>query len=136
MRKALAATLTVATFALAACGGGGDAIGPSTIAGTYTLQTVNGNALPAVLLEDAGYKLEVLSGSYTLNGDNSYSATASFRETENAVVTPSTESESGTYVVRGSSVTFTDSDGFQTGGTISGTNLTLAAAGLTIRYSR
>ncbi|HET9777185.1 MAG TPA: lipocalin family protein [Gemmatimonadaceae bacterium] len=137
MRKALAVAVAVGTFGLAACGGGaGDSLGPGSLAGTYNLQTVNGKAPPAVLVEDGSYKLEVLSGTYTLNADNSYSATASFRETENGVVTPSSESETGSYSVHGSAVTFTDSDGFQLDATISGSTMTIVADGLTVRYSR
>jgi len=135
MRRFLAVALTAATFASTACGGG-DSIGPNSVTGTYTLQSVNGAGLPAAILEDASYKLEVLSGSYTLSSNNTYSATASFKETDNGVVTPTTQFETGTYTLHGSSVTFTDSDDFQTDGTISGSDLTISAGGLTVRYSR
>lgn len=136
MRRTLA-VLAVTTLALTACAGGaGDSVGPGSLAGTYSLQTVNGKSPPVVIIEDAGYRLEVLSGTYTLNVDDSYSATASFRETEDGVVTPSSESETGHYSVHGSSVTFTDSDGFEIDATISGSTLTLVADGLTARYSR
>jgi hypothetical protein len=136
MRRIPRGTIAVAIFAVAACGGAADTTAPSSIAGTYSLQTVNGQIPPVVLVQDASYKLEILSGSYTINTDNTYSAVASFRETDNGVVTPSTESETGTYSLHGSSITFTDSDGFEVDANISGGRLTISAPGLTVLYSQ
>ena len=55
---------------LAACGGGG-ATAPvdAAIVGSYQLQTINGFAVPAVYVQSATGKVEILDDVYTLNAD-------------------------------------------------------------------
>lgn len=134
-------SVKVAVIALlglvAACGGGNDGINePRSVAGTYTLQTVNGAALPFVVFETAGYKIEVTGASYVLASAGTFSNSASFRETENGVVTTSTETVTGQYTVSGSNVTFTDSDGDVITGTLSGNNLQFSEDGMTAVFVR
>ncbi len=97
------------------------------VSGTYNLKTVNGKSLPAVIVEVTGaYKLEITAGSVTLNEDNTFSASITFRETEGTTVTTQTETDSGTYSVSGSTITFTSpGTGSAFTGTLSGGTLTV-----------
>lgn len=102
----------VALLALtAACGGGDGVSGPGSVAGTYTLQSVNGGPLPFVIFDESGYKLEITAASYVLTGAGTFTNSASYRETESGAVTTSTETLAGRYTVSASTVTFTDADG-------------------------
>lgn len=95
--------------------------------GTYTLKTVNGKSLPAVLIEVTGsYKLEITGGSVTLNEDNTFSGSISFRETEGTTITTSTERDQGTYSKSGNLITFNSpGTGSSFTGTLSGGTLTV-----------
>ena len=125
MRRILAtAALALLTFAASACGGDDDPSGPNgSIAGTYTLRTVNGSPPPVTLLEFQDFKVEVTAASIVMNANNTFSATSTFRETDAGVVTTSTSVCSGTYSLSGSTVTFTepDSDNEDCGGSYTGT---------------
>ena len=112
----------VALVALGACGGGDKSTGPSgTIAGTYSLKTVNGAALPAVVVQIGADKLEVTSGSVTMNSDNTFNGVTAFRETSSGVVDESSAVCSGTYSRSGSNVTFTETETEDCGGSYPGT---------------
>ena len=106
----------------AACGGDG-ASEPTSVAGTYTLQSVNGAPLPFVIIDESGYKLEITAASYVLAGAGTFTNSATFRETESGTVTTSTETIAGRYTLSASTVTFTDADGEVYTGTISGGTL-------------
>ena len=82
--------LAFLVFGLVACGD--DGTGLEDIAGTYTLQTVDGGGLPAVL-EETGttFLLEITAGSVTLNQDMTCSVISMFRVTEFGNVTTETE---------------------------------------------
>jgi hypothetical protein len=59
-----------ATAALTACGGKHAKVtGPSDITGTYTLVSIDGNALPAPIVVNSQNVSQAKSGSLTLNGD-------------------------------------------------------------------
>ncbi len=137
--RGFARVLAVALVAVAAACGGNDGINEpkeQAITGTYTLKTVNGAALPFVIFQGDGYKLEVLAASYVLAASGSFTNSASFRATEGGVATTSTETLTGRYTVSGTTVTFTDSDGDVLTGTISGNNLQFTEDGMTAVFVR
>lgn len=138
--RVLARFMAATVIAVAAACGGGDGNGGITevasVAGTYSLKTVNGAPLPFVFLDESGYKLEITASGYTLSSAGTFSVTATFRETENGVVTTATETSTGTYSVNGSTVTFIDTDGETLAGTISGNTLQFSEDGVTAVYMR
>jgi hypothetical protein len=78
-----AAAVLVALLALAAAGCS-DSTGadPGTaLAGRYTLQTINGQATPFVLKDDAASKIEVLDGFIDLEADGEFTQALLFRTT-------------------------------------------------------
>jgi hypothetical protein len=106
MRRFLLAGLAML---LVACGGD-KATGPETLSGTYTLRTVDGKTVPAVVFEDSQERDEVLSGSITLSSDKSWSGIRAVRATDltSSQVFPQTFPIGGTYAVSGGSITLTD----------------------------
>ena len=97
---------------LTACDG--DSTGPGSIFGTYTLVTVNGEELPA---EAQG--IEFIAGWIRLNSDNTYTASGTWDLGDG----PETTTDTGTFVVTGSTIDFDEGD-FT--GTVSGNTLTIS----------
>jgi hypothetical protein len=72
-RLRCAVFLGAASLALAACGDNHEAITtPSDITGTYTLVSIDGNALPAQIVVNSQNVSEAKSGSLTLGGDMTF----------------------------------------------------------------
>jgi hypothetical protein len=89
---------------LAACGS--DSTGPrnANVAGTYTLNTVNGASLPYTV-PNTGDNVEIVqAATITLNGDSTYAvnATGTLNGSAGTLVT-----DAGSYSVAGTQVTFT-----------------------------
>jgi hypothetical protein len=128
MRKAFALGAAITSLAILACGGS-DAVGPEDVAGIYHLETVNGAALPAAVVQTATLRLEIVSSAYYLYSNGTYVAVTYLSETSNGVVTPRAWTEYGTFRVHGSSVTFNVTPGPGVDGVISGDELTLPHIG-------
>ncbi len=111
---------------------GGDSTSPSSIAGTYNLQTIDGQSLPVVIFEVGTDKVEVTAGFMLLNSDQTYSESVSFRITDGAIVTTDVEATTGSWTLSGSAITFTALAGNNAGdtflGSISGNTLTFIEA--------
>jgi hypothetical protein len=126
MRRLLGSALLVL---LVACGGD-KATGPNaSVTGNYTLRTVNGNSVPAVVFQDAQEKDELTGGNINLNADNTWSGSLSAKATNLAtgsVVTASVPAN-GTYTNNNGSLTLTDSqDASQLTGTVGGGTLSIS----------
>src|SRR4051794_37517703 len=108
MRKLLGSALLA--VALVACGGD-KATGPNaSITGNYTLRTVNGTNVPAVVFQNAQEKDELTGGNINLNADHTWSGSLSARGTDltsGGVVTISVPAN-GTYSNNNGSITLTD----------------------------
>jgi hypothetical protein len=105
----------VAAFAAAAACGGDSPSGPAapkTPDGSYTISTVNGKGLPVAIFSDTNYTYEVTSGSLALTTDGKFSIVTTFRQTIPLNVSVFVDSTGGTWVLSGTSITFTNgSDG-------------------------
>jgi hypothetical protein len=140
MRRLIPVLLACLALTATACGGG-DSSGPASIAGTYTLQTVNNAPLPFTTSQDATYKAEILSWVVTLNEDKSYSFVFRGRSTDNGQPTENTITGTGTYTVSGSTVDMFDpSDNSHLGATVGENALTMVVDGpvgvFTLRFTR
>ena len=102
----------------------GDSTGPESIEGTYTLQTMAGRSLPAILLQDESGKFEITSGSIVLRAPNAFTMSLTFRQTVGTQMTSETIEADGTWTRSGATVTLT-SDGEAVLATLSGRTLTL-----------
>lgn len=143
MEYAVKRYLSVAAGALLllapiACGGDSGPIGPEpSVAGTYTLRTVDGAPIPVTLSESGTYRLEVIGGRIVLDPEDTFATFTEFRETRGTEVSIEPVTVVGSYVVNGSNISMTNA---ATGGVVianhaAGT-LTLVDAGLTIVYRR
>jgi hypothetical protein len=137
MRGAVKALLVVVAVALAACGK--DSVlgvgGSGSVAGSYTLRTINGNNLPFTVEQIGDDKTEVLSETMVL-GDSTFSLSGSARVTAAGVTTTEPYANDGTFTQNGSSVILTFSSGARESGTVSSGTLTLASGGFTLVYRR
>jgi hypothetical protein len=115
--------LALLVLGLVACGD--DVIGPEDIAGTYTLQSVNGQSLP---WGEAG--LEVTAGSITINQSMTCSRSLTGTATDGGTVVTVTDTEVCTCTFVNGVITFTwDSDGSTDSGSIVGSQLTVTVDG-------
>src|SRR6185295_12055911 len=95
-----AIALLAGLLGLAACDASNNVtIVPNSLTGTFVLQTVNGAALPAVVIDSANpaLRIDALSGAITINGNNTFSDVTSFRQTLRGVVSTRTVTCTGTY---------------------------------------
>ena len=77
-----------------------------TADGSYFLQTVNGSPLP-YSFNLSGSTITVLSGTYALNSNQTYTALLTYNLTTGSQTTAESQSESGDWSQSGNVVTFT-----------------------------
>jgi hypothetical protein len=122
----------VATLATAGACGGDSPSGPATPKtpeGSYAISTVNGKGLPVAIFADTNFTYEVTSGSLALTADGKFSVVTTFRQTIPGNVETFVDSTGGTWVLSGTSVTFTyPDDGSTATATWAGTQLTSTVA--------
>ena len=113
VRVAMLAAATASVMVAAACGGDspsspGGPPGQSSPVGSYAIASVNAKPLPFAMFSDTNYLYEVTSGSISLTADGKYASVMSFRQTIPGNVSVFVDTASGTWVLSGSAVTFTD----------------------------
>jgi hypothetical protein len=139
MRPVLLATMCAVAL-LTGCNGTEESDPGSTAVGTYTLVSVNGGALPATTQNDATIKTEVLSGTFVVNADETFSEARQGRLTLNGG-TPQliTATQTGTWTVSGTQLSFvsgtTQNPVIFTGTYVAGT-LTYTSGGTTFIYQQ
>ena len=126
VRRVLVACLV---FGLVACGD--DSVSPADVAGTYTLLSVDGEGLPAILSEDEsiGNLIEVTAGSATLNQDLTCSLSFDLRETDQGTVTTDTLVSACTYTIDDGFRLTPSGETFSLSGSILGSTLTIIDGG-------
>jgi hypothetical protein len=115
-----------------------DSTGPETsVAGTWTLQTVNGFDLPYVVAQSGGDKVEVTADVLTVADGGAFTELTTIRVTTGGVATTQSVPDAGTYTVNGTAVTFHfQSDGSSGTGTLTGNTLTVATQGVSLLYRK
>ena len=134
--------LAFLVFGMVGCGGD-DVFSPESVSGTYTLQTFNGGALPAVRGEIGTSFTQVTAGSITLNDDENLSCSTSLSllVTEGSTVTPGTAERVCTYMLTSEgSITLTDTanplDPTPATGSIAGSSMTITEDGDVFVYQK
>jgi len=105
VRPVVALTFALAVATLAACGSDKKVTGPTDVAGTYSLSTVDGNSLPFTVPNNPNHTVVVQSATMTLGADHSY--TLSGTGTSDGGPSTQVVADAGTYAFSGSTVTFT-----------------------------
>jgi hypothetical protein len=141
MRRFIPILLGALALTATACGGGDSSTAPTSVAGTYTLQSVNNGPLPFTTDQDATYKAEILSWVVTLNDDKSFSHVFMGRSTDNGQITENTITGAGTYTHSGATVDMFDpTDNSHLRASVSGSTMTVVIEGplgaFTLRFTR
>lgn len=123
-------------LALLACGGDGSTGPGASIAGAYSLTTVNGAPLPFVVTQAGTYKYEITADTYTLADGATFTEVRADRTTSNGAVTTSTKTDAGSWSRNGTSITLTSPANGAVSGTVSGNMLTLSSAGNTLIFTK
>ena len=134
---ALAVTLTAA----AACGSDSNAPDMSHV-GLYDMASIDGDPLPATVIDIPGYTVQVTQGGLTLNANNTFVESMTSIETVDGTAGPlEAVSCVGSYTRKGNIITLTTPEtdiciGQRVSGTLSGSTLTVDYEGTTIVFDR
>ena len=128
----------VLSFALACGSDSTTASQPTTasLAGAWSLQTINGIALPFVVAQTATSKSEILSDVVTATAAGTYTEVTQTRTTLNGQATTSTDNDAGTYTVTGNAVVIRSNDGSSASGTVSGNTFTVSVGGIAFQFKK
>jgi hypothetical protein len=128
--------LVLLVLGLGACGG--DSTGPASNLGRYTLQTVDGDPLPFVVLQVGADKIEITAAHINLNEDLTCSSSATLQVTTDGDVSTDVAAEVCTYTLNDTAISVVfPSDGGRTAvGSIVGSQLTLTDGGFVLIYSK
>ena len=132
MRRFLAAVSLLTLFT--ACGGDGSTGPTVSVAGTYTLRTVNASPLPYTVTQSGPYRYEITSDAYTLTDGGTWSEIRTDRTTSNGVVTTSTSSDAGTYSRNGTAITLVSPNSGAVSGSVTDGTMTLTAQGVALVF--
>jgi hypothetical protein len=137
MRKIKSAGLALAALVILSSCSALDAISSGgVLRGTYELTNVNGTRVPAVVYQEPGYRLEVLSAAFTLEDDGTYSEAGIVRETINGQSETRSSESYGYYDYYNGELTFDESTGRRYYGSVDGTTLIIDDQGVRMVYRR
>lgn len=118
LRLALRAAPIVAVCVLAACGGDPASPAAASVAGTYTLRSIDGVAVPVARATRVAADSDVIvSATLVLFPEHTFTERLQARFRTGGQVTSTDDTFYGQYVVTGSTVTLT----YMTGGVVSAT---------------
>lgn len=138
IRRAVFAS--TALFTLTACGSD-SATGPASVVGSFSLQTVNGKALPYVFTDSTeGFPItvEIMSPSaITINADGSFRFSLTFKVSAvGASTTTATDVATGTYTRAGNTLSMTANGSTLRADWDGGDTLTLVDSGEVMVFKR
>lgn len=111
----------------------------TSVAGTWSLQTINGSALPYVASQTGSNKVEITSDVVTAVASGSYTETTQRRITLNGDTTNQFLSDAGSFTLNGNVVILHSNisgSGTTSAGSVSGNTLALAKDGFAYVYKR
>jgi small ligand-binding sensory domain FIST len=115
--------LVTLVLAIAACSADRIVRPDPNVAGSYTLQQVEGTSLPSVVSNDGASSVEITGGSLDLDSDSSWLGRTNFRITTPGGVAHETQVGTGRWSLAGDSLHFTD--GGDVAGAVRGDSLWL-----------
>jgi lipocalin-like protein len=108
----------------------------ASIAGTWSLTSVNGAGLPFVVSQTAGDKVELVGDVVTATATGTYTERFTFRETLNGVVTTTDQPDNGTYTINGNAITLHSSTNGSITGALNGNTFTLIDQGFVFLFTK
>ncbi len=136
MRKLWTLGFALASVAVLSSCNAIDVLGNGRGVGIYELRSVNGSPLPTRIYQEPGYSEDVMSATFSLETDGSYSNDAIIRQTTNGRSITSTSSSYGYYDEYTGDITFNESGGRRYYGTLTNGRLVINDQGLTMVYQR
>ena len=130
--------ISLALVVLVACGDD-STTAPTTdsVAGTWSLQSINGTALPYVVFQIGADKVELVSDVVVAVASGAFTQTTVVRTTSSGQVTTESQADAGTWSLNGTAVTFQfNGDGTTGTGSISGNTMTIAESGFAFVYRK
>jgi hypothetical protein len=129
-------SLAAAALAFVAACGGSDipSAASGSVAGTYTLRTVNGTSLPFVLSQTGPSKTEVVDDAFTLVDNGTWTQSGHKRNTVNGQVITTGTSDAGTFTQSGTAITLSSATTGALVGTIANGTLSLTEEGVAFVY--
>ena len=131
-RRLAAASVIGSAAVLAGCGGSDDVTGPGgstpNVVGSYDLQSVNGDNLPATILQTPEGIIEVLSSNLVIRADGNFVVDFALRATTNDGQSETlSDVSTGTWILSGSLIALVfDTGGCSENGTVSSNRITFA----------
>ena len=117
---------------LSACKQDGNVVKGKDFTGVYTLESVNGNKVPATITHD-GTALQIRSGTFTINADGTCRSRMVFVPPSGA---EATREVSATYTREGAKLNMQWKDAGQTTGTIEGDTFSMDNEGMVLAYRK
>lgn len=122
---------------------GGIACGDSTspgmaaVAGTWSLQSVNGSPLPYTISQGSLSTTQIASGTLVVSRSGTFTDTTTVATTANGEQSTSAEADSGSYSLNGAVVSFAFvTDGLTGTGLLNGDSVTVALSGYSLLYTK
>ena len=140
IRRAAVVTATAAFVSLAACGGD-SSTGPASVFGTFTLQSVNGKALPATIVDSLnGQPVSTIviksPSSLTINSGGTFAFTLTLTATQPGMApVTATQTINGTYTLTARTLSLT-AKGETIAGNWDGDTITLNDTGEVLVFRR
>ena len=127
--------LAMGTLALFACGDSTGVV--QNVNGTYDLKTINGSPLPFTISLPGAVVTEDVTSDVITASNGFFTDVTFYRDTDTQTgqVTTSSSSDTGTYVINGTAVTFQFNSGFTGNGTVSGNSFTIVDQGISLVYT-
>jgi hypothetical protein len=111
------------------------------VAGTYTLVSLNGRALPATLFQDATVRVDITAATLVMRANRTFTETIDAVEIRGTAQTPERQVHNGTYTLTGATAAFSvpaagGFPAFSFSGTLTGNVLVYTDENATYRYER
>ena len=131
MRKLLAVVITLIAV------GCGDSTAPAgSVAGTWTLKTINGFSVPFVSPQSGGNTIELTSDIITATATGTFTQMTVVKTTTGGQVTIDSIPDAGSYTISGHTVTFDFTSDAPTGSGILDGNTLTVTTDITLVYKR
>jgi hypothetical protein len=139
-----AIALLVGSLGVAACGDSDNLnfVTPLSQLGTFALVSVNGNALPAIVVDTVSPPVTItaLSGQIVINANRTFTSAVTLQQNFAGTITTTTRSCTGTWTSNVTTVTFVEESTTNCGrtftGTFVGTTLTASVLGVSAVFAR
>ena len=121
----------------AACGADITLADVTPYVGNYTLRTINAFPLPYAILQSTEVRLEITEESFSLAANSSFQDVTNYRRTKaSGVIDYPADTLTGTYEIRGQTISFKTSNGASLSGQVGLTSFTVIGSSTIFLYAK